>query len=97
LLNLTSALPDEIIAEIAWSVKSFIIIEIATFIYQHPSVPIKTIIYKFNSNESDYILSLVRHLEENNYIGIKDNHCYFIGRNPEKNNIRFRWAKVWDF
>ncbi|MCX8514483.1 MAG: hypothetical protein ORN24_02840 [Burkholderiales bacterium] len=97
LLALTSALPDEIIAEILWSSKSFIIVEVATFIYQNPSVSVDIIVCRFSSYDPDVITGLINNLEENNYIGIHNNQCYFIGRNPYKTNMRCRWAKIWDF
>jgi hypothetical protein len=96
-IHLRCVLPNEIISEILWGSNSFLIIEIATYIYQNPSILLEYIIQTFNNHDREHIIQLINELERNNYVGIKNENYYFIGRNPYKTKLRYRWSHIWDF
>lgn len=95
-VDLTCKLPNEIIAEILWGNRSFLIVDIAKYIYQNPSIKLEYILQNFAEYDEKHVRYLINELERNNFIGIKDNNCYFIGRNPYKTRKRYCWGKLWE-
>ena len=92
-LNLKGELPNEIISELLWLDKSFLVVEVATFIYRNPSVVLTDILSVLSNYSGQDVRVLLDKLEDHNYIGIYEKYYYFVARNPAKKKSRFGWAK----
>ena len=74
-------------SEILLSMRDFIVIDVANYIYSHPSIlidNIRTLFVDVDNILDKFIL--------NGYIGNNDGHLYFIGKNPLLQ--KFTWSLI---